>query len=166
MYGVNCCSVADFALRRFWTSHAFAFSVSQHRVKEVIDDPPLKSFRRQDATRKRNGKAAINYPHEPTVAEAEARAVRCLQGNALRRKREKGGKGESAQAGRPLAANAHAAPSTEVEHQLDEGLEWLEKMRGEFGISLTQDDEPTISRVMSKYHPTANPNRSRKITLP
>ena len=71
MYGVNCCSVADFALRRFWTSHAFAFSVSQHRAKEVIDDPPLKSFRRQDATRKRNGKAAINYPHEPTELQKQ-----------------------------------------------------------------------------------------------
>ena len=64
----------------------------------------------------------------------------------------KGGKGESAQSGRPIAANAHSAPSTEVEQQLDEGLEWLEKCAGSLE---SQGDEPTISRAMSKYHPTA-----------
>ena len=50
----------------------------------------------------------------------------------------KGGKGGSAQAGRPPAANAHSAPSTEVEQQLDEGLAWLEEMRGEFGVATTE----------------------------
>jgi hypothetical protein len=38
-------------------------AVSQHRAKEIIDDPPLKAF--VDRNRKRNGKAAINYP-QPT----------------------------------------------------------------------------------------------------
>jgi hypothetical protein len=50
----------------------------------------------------------------------------------------KGGKGGSAQAGRPPAANAHSAPSTEVEQQLDEGLAWLEEMRGAFGVATTE----------------------------
>jgi hypothetical protein len=38
----------------------FAFSVSQHHAKEILDDPPLKVF--IDRARKRYGKALINYP--------------------------------------------------------------------------------------------------------
>ena len=50
----------------------------------------------------------------------------------------KGGKGGSAQSGLPRAANAHSVPSTDVEQQLNEGMEWLENMRGEFGIATTE----------------------------
>jgi hypothetical protein len=110
----------------------FAFSVSQHRAKEIIDDPPLKGIHRQESQTQRQSRDQL--PATYGVAEAEAGAVRRPQGNALRRSSpQKGGKGESAQSGRPIAANAHSAPSKEYEQQLDEGLEWLEKMRGEFG---------------------------------
>ena len=72
-------------------------------------------------------------------AEAEARVVRRLQGSTLFAAKGKGGKGGSAQAGRPPAAMyAHSAQSTGFEQQLDEGLEWLEKMRGEFGNATTE----------------------------
>ena len=78
-----------------------------------------------DRNRKRNGKAAINYP-QPT--ELQKQKLNLKQYDAHREMlfaaKGKGGKGGSAQAGRPPAANAHSAPSTEVEQQLDEGLAW------------------------------------------
>jgi hypothetical protein len=46
----------------------FAFSVSQHRAKEILDDPPLKAF--IDRARKRYGKALINYP-QPTEVQKQ-----------------------------------------------------------------------------------------------
>ena len=63
----------------------YAFSVSQHRAKEIIDDPPLKAFvdRNASATAKPD-----QLPATDGAAEAEARAVRRPQGDALRRERE------------------------------------------------------------------------------
>ena len=109
----------------------FAFSVSQHRAKEIIDDPPLKAF--VDRNRKRNGKAAINYP-QPTELQKQKMEQYDAHREMLFAAKGKGGKGESAQAGRPLAANAHSEPSKEYEQQLDEGLERLEKLREQFGM--------------------------------
>jgi hypothetical protein len=113
----------------------FAFSVSQHRAKEIIDDPPLKAF--VDRNRKRNGKAAINYP-QPTELQKQKLEQYDAHREMLFAAKGKGGKGGSAQAGRPPAANTHSAPSTKVEEQLDEGLAWLESMRGELGVATTE----------------------------
>jgi hypothetical protein len=113
----------------------FAFSVSQHRAKEILDDPPLKAF--IDRARKRYGKALINYPQPTEVQKQKLESYDAYRETRFAAK-GKGGKEGSAQAGRPPAANAHSAQSTGFEQQLDEGLEWLEKMRGEFGLATTE----------------------------
>ena len=108
----------------------YAFSVSQHRAKEIIDDPPLKAF--VDRNRKRYGKAPINYP-QPTEQQKQKMEQYDAHRETLFATKGKGGKGGSAQAGRPPAANAHSEQST-YEQQLDEGLERLEKLREQFGM--------------------------------
>jgi hypothetical protein len=109
--------------------------ITQHHAKEILDDPPLKAF--IDRVRKRYGKALINYP-QPTEVQKQKLESYDAYRETLFAAKGKGGKGGSAQAGRPPAANAHSAPSTEVEQQLDEGLAWLEEMRGEFGVATTE----------------------------
>ena len=64
-------------------------TVSQHRVKEIIDDPPLKSF--VDRTRTRNGNPkpqSTTVPATDGVSEAEARAVRRPQEVGTSRRKE------------------------------------------------------------------------------
>jgi hypothetical protein len=87
----------------------FAFSVSQHRAKEILDDPPLKAF--IDRARKRYGKALINYP-QPTEMQKQKLEQYDAYRETLFAAKGKGDKGGSAQAGRPPAANAHSVPST------------------------------------------------------
>ena len=91
-----------------------------------------------DRNRKRNGKAAINYPQPTELQKQKLEQYDAHREMLFAAAKGKGGKGESAQSGRPIAANAHSAPSTEVEQQLDEGLAWLEEMRGEFGVATTE----------------------------
>ena len=112
----------------------YAFSVSQHRAKEIIDDPPLKAF--VDRNRKRYGKAPINYP-QPTEQQKQKMEQYDAHRETLFAAKGKGGKGGSAQAGRPPAANAHSEQST-YEQQLDEGLERLEKLREQFGMATNE----------------------------
>ena len=111
----------------------YAFSVSQHRAKEILDDPPLKSF--VDRSRKRYGKAPINYP-QPTEVQKQKFESYDAYRETLFAKR-KAGKVGSAQAGRPPAANAHSEQST-YEQQLDEGLVQLEILREQFGMATNE----------------------------
>ena len=112
----------------------YAFSVSQHRAKEIIDDPPLKAF--VDRNHKRYGKAPINYP-QPTEQQKQKMEQYDAHRETLLAAQGKGGKGGGAQAGRPPAANAHSEQST-YEQQLDEGLEQLEKLREQFGMATNE----------------------------
>ena len=73
----------------------YAFSVSQHRAKEILDDPPLKAF--VDRSRKRYGKAPINYP-QPTEVQTQKLESYDAYRETLFAK-GKAGKGGSAQAG-------------------------------------------------------------------
>ena len=96
--------------------------------------PPLKAF--VDRNRKRYGKAPINYP-QPTEQQKQKMEQYDAHRETLFAAKGKGGKGGSAQAGRPPAANAHSEQST-YEQQLDMGLEQLEKLREQFGMATNE----------------------------
>ena len=107
--------------------------MTQARCKEIIDDPPYKSY--VDIGRKRSNNEPLNYPQPSEIQKARLREYDEFK-ESQRAAKGKGGYGRNTQMGRPPAANAHGAPSTEREQQdmLDQGLEMLQQMRTNFGM--------------------------------